>query len=151
MSFENIKPINIKINCIDNDFKLMPIYSTEGSVGMDLKSAKNLVLEPKIYEIIPTGISIELYDNIEAQIRSRSGLAAKFGICVLNSPGTIDVDYRGEIQVILINHGNQYFIINKYDRIAQMVFSRVEKVDFSFKKLNTTNRNENGLGSTGVT
>jgi len=131
----------------------LPQYMTNGASGMDLAAnvADNTYLEPGEYKIIPCGIQIELPDGYEAQVRPRSGLAAKYGVTVLNSPGTIDSDYRGEIKVILINHGKQKFEIKRGDRIAQLVISKVERVEIvENTQLSKTIRGEGGFGHTGV-
>lgn len=131
-----------------------PEYATEGSAGFDIRSSIDETLEPGEYKLIPTGLYFELPNNFEMQVRPRSGLAAKHGVTVLNSPGTIDSDYRGEIKVILINHGKETFEIQKGDRIAQIVISQtltnflelvmVDKIS------ENTDRNTGGFGSTGV-
>jgi|TARA_B110000438_G_scaffold301789_1_gene357621 dUTP pyrophosphatase len=133
-----------------------PTYQTMGASGVDLIGSPDIsdagiVIKPGQREIIPTGIAIELPEGLEAQVRPRSGIAYKYGVTVLNSPGTIDSDYRGEIKVILINHGQKNFVIKSGDRIAQMIVSKVEKIEFSdVEKLSRTNRNNKGFGSTGV-
>ena len=130
----------------------LPSYATSQSAGMDLLSA---VCEPAVVKageiaIIPTGIAISLPEGYEAQIRPRSGLAAKFGITVLNTPGTIDADYRGEIKVILINHSSSDFVIERGMRIAQMVVARYEHIILEeVQSLEETFRGEKGFGSTG--
>jgi dUTP pyrophosphatase len=119
---------------------------------MDLKAniTEPITLGPLERAMVPTGISIALPDGYEAQVRPRSGLAAKFGITVLNSPGTIDADYRGEIKVILVNLSNQEFTINRGERIAQMVVARHEKVEWDeLETLDETERGAGGFGSTG--
>jgi dUTP pyrophosphatase len=131
----------------------LPEYMTPQAAGMDL--AANLFeethIEPGEYKIIPTGIIIELPPGYEAQIRPRSGLAANYGITLLNAPGTIDADYRGEIKVILINHGKQKFTVKRGDRIAQLVISRVIRAEFYEKEeLNETLRGKGGFGHTGM-
>lgn len=129
-----------------------PSYATELSAGMDLKASIDtpLTLGPLERALIPTGISIALPEGTEAQIRPRSGLAAKHGITVLNSPGTIDADYRGEIKVILVNLSNEPFVINPGERIAQMVVAKFEKVVWKeVAALDDTARGEGGFGSTG--
>jgi len=130
----------------------IPRYMTKGSVGMDLYAAvaQETVIDPGSICLIPTGIHIELEEGYEAQIRPRSGLALKYGVTLLNSPGTIDWDYRGEIKVIVINHGKEAFHIKRRDRIAQMVINKVEiacieTVDI----MEATERSINGFGSTG--
>ncbi|MGI6713100.1 MAG: dUTP diphosphatase [Bacillota bacterium] len=129
-----------------------PFYQTEGSVGMDLVAAveESVTVNPGNTILIPTGIKIQLPSGYEAQIRPRSGLALNYGITVLNSPGTIDSDYRGEIKVILINLGNQVFEIKRGMRIAQIVFAEVSKVEWAdYISLEETTRNSGGFGHTG--
>ena len=134
----------------------LPQYQTTGSSGLDLvanleQDTEQITIKPNKWELIPTGITIELPDGCEAQIRPRSGLAYKYGVTVLNSPGTIDNDYRGEIKIILINHGHEDFIVKNGDRIAQMIISKYEKVKIEeIKFLTETSRNDGGFGSTGV-
>ena len=131
----------------------LPKYETNGSSGMDLSAniEKQIKIEPGKTSIIPTGISVSIPKNFEIQIRSRSGLAAKSQISVLNSPGTIDADYRGEVGIILINHSKKEFIVNNGDRIAQLVFNKFEQIEWSnVKELNETDRGTGGFGSTGV-
>ncbi len=127
-----------------------PQYQTAEASGIDLHSAESLTIKPGEFQVIDTGIAIELPKGLEAQVRPRSGLAVKYGIGVLNSPGTIDADYRGEIKVILFNFGKKTFKIKKYDRIAQLVFSSVTKVTLKEqKKLSKTARGSGGFGHTG--
>ncbi len=134
----------------------LPQYQTTGSSGLDLvanldQDSEQITIKPNKWEIIPTGIIIELPDGCEAQIRPRSGLAYKYGVTVLNSPGTIDNDYRGEIKIILINHGHEDFIVKNGDRIAQMIISKYEQVELEeIEFLTETTRNDGGFGSTGV-
>jgi dUTP pyrophosphatase len=134
----------------------LPQYQTTGSSGLDLvanldQETEQITIKPNKWEIIPTGITIELPDGCEAQIRPRSGLAYKYGVTVLNSPGTIDNDYRGEIKIILINHGHEDFIVKNGDRIAQMIISKYEQVELEeIEFLTETTRNDGGFGSTGV-
>jgi len=134
----------------------LPQYQTTGSSGLDLvanlkQDTEQITIKPNKWELIPTGITIELPDGCEAQIRPRSGLAYKYGVTVLNSPGTIDNDYRGEIKIILINHGHEDFIVKNGDRIAQMIISKYEKVKIEeIEFLTETSRNDGGFGSTGV-
>lgn len=131
----------------------LPFYATELSAGMDLSAAicEPCVLKPMAREIIPTGIGIALPPGYEAQIRTRSGLAAKNGVVVLNSPGTIDADYRGEIKVILINFGQEDFTVTPGLRIAQMVVAPFTQVRFQeTSDLEETQRGEQGFGSTGL-
>tara|TARA_Y100000741_G_scaffold339986_1_gene301218 strand:+ start:294 stop:743 length:450 start_codon:yes stop_codon:yes gene_type:complete len=145
---------NIKIIKLDHAKDLdIPKYETLGSAGVDLYAAtkKDIIIKRNKYKLIPTGIKIALPDLFEAQIRPRSGIAFKYGVTVLNSPGTIDTDYRGEIGVILINHGNKDFRIKHGMRIAQMIISKFTQVSFKEKKdLDKTKRGSGGFGSTGV-
>lgn len=128
----------------------IPEYQTENSVGIDFEAAEHYWLRPKEFKLISTGLSIEMTNNLELQIRSRSGLAIKEGIFVLNSPATIDPDYRGEIFIILANLSDKLFEIKKGDRIAQGVFSEKPIIDIQEKKeLTETERGEGGFGSTG--
>ena len=142
----------VKILRHDKDLPL-PRYMTSGSAGFDLYAAVSsaVVIYPNQSCLIPTGISVELPVGYELQIRSRSGLAAKDGIIVLNSPGTIDSDYRGEIKVILYNAGQNPFTVSKGDRIAQAVLARVYKAKFVETDILTgSGRGQNGFGSTGI-
>jgi len=144
--------IKIKINILDHGPQELPKYETIGSSGMDLKAAIDNPIILKINErkIIPTGIKVATPKGYEIQIRPRSGLAIKYGITVLNSPGTIDSDYRGEIGIIIINHGNKDFKIMPNDRIAQMVVSEIVYAEIiKVDKLNETQRGIKGYGSTG--
>lgn len=130
----------------------LPCYMTTHSAGMDLYAelTDEIVLSPGERTLVPTGIALELPDGYEAQIRPRSGLALRHGITLVNSPGTIDPDYRGEIAVIVINHGTETFSIKSGDRIAQMVFSRFSRVTFTeVMELGVTSRGEGGFGHTG--
>ena len=143
----------VKIKKLDNFFGKLPEYATDHSAGMDLTAANEQPITIKAGEIqlIPTGIAIALPELFEAQIRPRSGLAAKNGITVANSPGTIDADYRGEIKVILINLGKDNFVIEKGMRIAQMVISKYERISWKESEtLEETARGSGGFGSTGV-
>lgn len=133
----------------------LPSYQTIDAAGMDLLAAvpedAPLIIKRGGRALVPTGLAIELPSGLEAQVRPRSGLAAKFGVTVLNSPGTIDADYRGEVSVILINHGNQPFSINRGDRVAQMVLAPVTQVTLvEATILTATHRGAGGFGSTGV-
>ena len=147
---------NLEVKILDNGFGLpLPKYETEGAAGLDLfaatKEDTKIIINPKKAEMIPTGIAISVPSGYEAQIRPRSGLAAKNGITVLNSPGTIDSDYRGEILVMLINHSNKDFEILRGMRIAQMVISKIEQFNLiSVDELDTTYRGKDGFGSTGI-
>ena len=129
-----------------------PSYKTNGASGMDLIAfvKKPIKILPGQTNLVPTGISIAIPEGYEMQIRPRSGLAAKNQITVLNTPGTIDSDYRGELKIILINHGKKEFIINNNDRVAQMVLTSVSKIELKeVEKLTNTNRGKGGFGSTG--
>ena len=131
---------------------ITPKYKTDGSSGVDLSAFldKEVVIKPNSSELIPTGLQVAIPEELEIQIRPRSGLAAKESIGVLNSPGTIDSDYRGELKIILFNHGNKDFIINNGDRIAQMVLVPILKMEFEeVDSLPNTVRGQGGFGSTG--
>jgi len=145
--------IRLRLKRLDNAKDIpLPRYMTESSVGMDICAAveSDIILEPGQRALIPTGICVELPEGFEAQIRPRSGLAIEYGIGMLNSPGTIDPDYRGEIKVILINLGERPFRIRRGDRIAQMVISKVVKADVvEVNELSPTKRGERGFGHTG--
>jgi len=141
------------VKVINKSKNPLPKYSTEYSSGLDLCANldEDIVLKPLQRVLVPTGLFIELPEHYEAQIRPRSGLALKSGITVLNSPGTIDTDYRGEIKVILINLSDQDFTIHNGDRICQMVIQRFEHVDLEVvEKLSDTVRSDGGFGHTGV-
>ena len=130
----------------------LPAYKTDGASGMDLMAfvKEAITLKPKSSCLVPTGLSVAFASDFEIQIRPRSGLAAKNSISVLNTPGTIDSDYRGEIKVILFNHGKSNFLINNKDRIAQMILTPVIKMDLQeTNELPETVRGEGGFGSTG--
>ena len=131
---------------------ITPKYKTAGSSGVDLSAFldKEVVIKPNSSELIPTGLQVAIPEELEIQIRPRSGLAAKESIGVLNSPGTIDSDYRGELKIILFNHGKEDFIINNGDRIAQMVLVPILKMEFEeVDSLPDTVRGQGGFGSTG--
>ena len=141
----------VLIKKLDAEVEL-PAYKTKGASGMDLMAfiKEPVTLKPNKSCLVPTGISVAFQDDFEIQIRPRSGLAAKNSISVLNTPGTIDSDYRGEIKVILYNHGNSDFLINNKDRIAQMVLTPVIKMNLEeTDNLPETIRGEGGFGSTG--
>ena len=145
--------MKIKIQKLPNAFKKLPSYKTPGSVGMDIHAAISdpIKILPNRRDLVPSGMIAEIPIGYEIQIRPRSGLALKYGITVLNTPGTIDSDYRGEIGVILINHGDKEFILNPEDRIAQMIISRVIKVELEeVNSLSNTQRGKDGFGSTGI-
>jgi dUTP pyrophosphatase len=130
----------------------IPEYKTKDAAGLDVSSNVDLVIKSGKFLAVATGLSMELPRGYEAQIRPRSGLAAKNGVTVLNSPGTIDADYRGEVKIILINHGEEDFVIKSGDRIAQMVIAAVEqaKIVVVTDELSSTDRGTGGFGSTGV-
>ena len=138
------------INQSDNN---MPHYATSGSSGMDIRANLQapITLQPLQREMVPTGLFIELPQGYEAQVRPRSGMAIKQGITCLNSPGTIDADYRGELRVILINLSNEIQVINHGDRIAQMIIAKTEKAGLVLvEQLNESVRGEGGFGHTGI-
>ena len=146
-----IRKIYIKNISSKLDFKL-PNYESEGAAGMDLSADidSDIIIKPLERSLIPTGIAISLPEDLEAQIRPRSGLAIKHGITLLNSPGTIDSDYRGEIKVILVNLSNDNYTIKPYDRIAQIIISQFVKAEFEIaENLDETDRGNSGFGSTG--
>ena len=143
----------ITIKVINKGNQPLPEYATVQSAGMDLRANidESITLHPMERKLIPTGLHIALPAGFEAQIRPRSGLALKKGITVLNSPGTIDADYRGEVMVLLINFSQEDFVINDGERIAQMVIARHEQADFiEVEALDETERGEGGYGHTGV-
>lgn len=142
----------IKVSVQNESNYELPTYATKSSSGLDLKAVLEspVVLKPLERRIILTGLKIALPEGYEAQVRPRSGLAAKYGITVLNSPGTIDADYRGEIGVILVNLSNTSFTIQPRERIAQLVVTKFEKIDWlPTNELPTTQRGDGGFGSTG--
>ena len=143
----------LKVQITNKGRQPLPTYATEQSAGMDLRAdvSESIVLHPMERMLVPTGLHIALPPGFEAQVRPRSGLALKHGITVLNTPGTIDADYRGEIKVLLINFSNQDFVINAGERIAQMVVARHEQVEWvDVEQLDETARGEGGYGHTGV-
>lgn len=142
----------MKVKIVNRSAYPTPAYATEKSAGMDLKAdiKEPVTLAPLERAMIPTGLFIALPDGTEAQVRPRSGLAARYGISVLNAPGTVDADYRGEIKVILVNLSNEAFTVNPGERIAQLVVARYEKVEWDeVEVLDETERGEGGFGSTG--
>jgi len=144
---------NIKVKIVNSSDNPLPQYETIGSAGMDIRAmlTEPVIIKPLQRVLIPTGLFIELPDGYEAQIRPRSGLAFKKGLGVLNSPGTIDSDYRGEIKIILINLSNETVVINTGERIAQMVIARYEKISFEeVDSLSSTDRGAGGFGHTGT-
>lgn len=146
--------IKIKIKRLSEEFSdvELPHYATAGSAGMDIRAAikEDLILEPGKVELIPTNLSVEIPVGYEIQVRPRSGLAAKHSIGILNSPGTIDSDYRGEVKIILMNFGKEGFKISRGDRIAQLIVSKVYTAKIEeVKDLNPSHRGEGGFGHTG--
>jgi dUTP pyrophosphatase len=142
----------MRIKIVNLSSNELPTYSTESSAGIDLKAflENEILIKPLQRVLIPTGLFIELPKGYEAQIRPRSGLAIKYGITVLNSPGTIDADYRGEIKVIMINLSKEDFVIKNGERICQMVIAKHEIAEWeSVDKLEETKRGEGGFGHTG--
>jgi dUTP pyrophosphatase len=150
------RPLTVKIRRLPHSSGLpLPTYQTADSAGMDLAAAvpegAPVVLHPGARALVPTGLAFELPVGLEAQVRPRSGLAVQHGVTVLNSPGTIDADYRGEVSVILINHSDTTFTIRRGDRIAQMILAPVTRVRLvETKALSTTGRGAGGFGSTGI-
>ena len=143
----------LKIQVVNKGHQPLPQYATPQSAGMDLRAnlSESIVLKPLERRLIPTGLHIALPAGYEAQVRPRSGLALKKGITVLNSPGTIDADYRGEVGVLLINLSQEEFVVNDGERIAQMVIARHEQGEFvPVEVLDETERGEGGYGHTGV-
>lgn len=143
----------VKIKIVNKGQQSLPTYATAQSAGMDLRANIDapITLRPMERQLIPTGLHIALPEGFEAQVRPRSGLALKHGITVLNTPGTIDADYRGELKVLLVNFSNTDFVINAGERVAQMVIARYEKVDFEqVIELDDTERGAGGYGHTGV-
>lgn len=143
----------VQIKVVNRGHQQLPVYATPQSAGMDLRANIDapITLHPMERRLIPTGFHIALPEGYEAQVRPRSGLALKHGLTVLNSPGTIDADYRGEVGVLLINLSQEDFVINDGERIAQMVIARHEQADFIIvEELDQTERGEGGYGHTGV-
>jgi dUTP pyrophosphatase len=143
----------VQVNIVNTSANPLPAYATAGSAGMDLRAnlTESLIFKPFERNLIPTGLFIELPAGYEAQIRPRSGLALKQGITCLNSPGTVDADYRGELKVILINLSNTEQVINHGDRIAQMIIAKTERAElFLVQQLNVTERGNGGFGHTGI-
>jgi dUTP pyrophosphatase len=142
----------MKVKIVNNSRFALPEYQTPLSAGLDIRANldESVTLRPLERAMIPTGLFVELPEGCEMQIRPRSGLAAKHGITVLNSPGTIDADYRGEIKVILVNLSNEPFTIEAGERIAQMIVARYEQIEWqAVEELSTTERGAGGFGSTG--
>ncbi len=141
------------IKIINKSNHALPNYETIASAGMDLRAniSESITIQPMERTIVPTGLFLELPIGIEAQVRPRSGLAAKKGVTVLNAPGTVDADYRGEVGVILINLSKEAFVIENGERIAQLVIAKHERADWlEVETLSETSRGEGGFGSTGV-
>lgn len=145
--------LKMKIKIVNRSKHQLPAYETEASAGMDLRAnlSKDIILKPLERYLVPTGLFIELPVGYEAQIRPRSGLAVKHGISLLNTPGTIDADYRGEIKIILVNLSNEDFVVKDGERIAQMIISKVEKARWiEVEELQETQRGAGGFGHTGT-
>ena len=147
-----LPPISIRVKRLPHGAGLpLPAYATSGAAGMDVVAGEDVTLEPGARHAVATGLSIAIPDGYEVQVRPRSGLALKHGITVPNTPGTIDSDYRGELKVILINHGTEPFPIQRGDRIAQLVAAPVQRAGFvEVDNLEDTARGTGGFGSTGV-
>lgn len=144
--------MSIAVKIINTSSNPLPAYATEGSSGLDLRAnlQGTMALKPMERQMVPTGLFIELPEGFEAQVRPRSGLAIKQGLTCLNTPGTIDSDYRGEIKILLINLSGELQVIQHGDRIAQMVIQQVEKISWQpVEILSDTSRSEGGFGSTG--
>ena len=145
--------IKVKVKRLHNADLPLPAYMTEGAAGMDIYAAveRDMVLAPGTRALVPTGLAIALPPGYEAQIRPRSGLALKHGLTLLNTPGTIDADYRGEIMLIVINLGDKEYIVKRGERIAQLVFARVERPQLVITdSLDRTERGAGGFGHTGL-
>lgn len=145
--------MELQVKIVNKSGNELPSYETSGSAGLDLRAnlEQPVDLRPGQRKLIPTGLFIALPEGYEAQVRPRSGLAAKFGVTVLNSPGTVDADYRGEIMVNLINHSKEVFTVRNSMRIAQMVIAKVERIAFlSVETLDDTERGTGGHGHTGL-
>lgn len=143
----------MKIEIINNSTHELPQYATSQSAGLDLRAnlSESITLKPLERRLIPTGLHIALPEGYEAQVRPRSGLAYKKGVTVLNAPGTIDADYRGDIGVILINMSNEDFVVENGERVAQLVIAKYDQAEWiQVTELSETNRGEGGFGSTGV-
>lgn len=143
----------VQINIVNTSSNPLPAYATAGSAGMDLRAnlEERLILQSFERKLIPTGLFIELPNGYEAQIRPRSGMALKQGITCLNSPGTVDSDYRGELKIILINLSDTEQVINHGDRIAQMIVAKTERAELQVvEQLNASQRGDGGFGHTGI-
>jgi dUTP pyrophosphatase len=146
--------VQVKIKRLSPEFNDIPLpsYATQGSSGLDVRAAvsQDIILKPGSFEIVPTNFSVEIPVGYEIEVRPRSGLAAEFGIGVLNSPGTIDSDYRGEVKIILFNFGKENFKISRGDRIAQMILSKVYSAQLvETENLQESTRGKGGFGHTG--
>ncbi|MCX8105125.1 MAG: dUTP diphosphatase [Ignavibacterium album] len=146
--------ITIKVKRISDEFSdvELPVYATDGSAGMDIRAAikDEMILQPGKVVLVPTNISVEIPKGYEIQVRPRSGLAANHSIGILNSPGTIDSDYRGEVKIIMMNFGDEPFVIHRGDRIAQLVVSKIYQANIiETDNLNSSQRGEGGFGHTG--
>jgi dUTP pyrophosphatase len=142
--------LKVLVKKLDKDVKI-PSYAHDGDAGVDLYANQEIKVEPGAIALVPTGIKIAIPLGFEAQVRPKSGLALKNGITVLNTPGTIDAGYRGEVGVIVVNHGKEAFTIEKGKKIAQMVFNKIEKAELEeVEELDETSRNTGGFGSTGL-
>lgn len=147
--------IHIKIKRISKEFDdiELPSYATPGSAGMDIRAAvmDELIIKPGTVELVPTNLIVEIPEGFEIQVRPRSGLAAKHSIGLLNSPGTIDSDYRGEVKIIMMNFGKEDFVIKRGDRIAQLILSKIYHADLNqAENLNSSSRGKGGFGHSGV-
>jgi dUTP pyrophosphatase len=145
--------MSMKVKIVNSSGNPLPDYSTSSSAGMDLRAnlEQEVILKPLERKLIPTGLFMELPEGFEAQIRPRSGLALKKGISVLNTPGTIDADYRGEIRIILVNLSDEEFVVEHGERICQMVINKVETIQWNqVESLDESERGEGGFGHTGT-
>lgn len=143
--------VSVKFKKVDDSVEVfIPEYKTSGSSGMDIMSIEKSTLHPGEVKAVKTNLSVEIPEGYEIQVRPRSGLALNYGITVLNTPGTIDSDYRGEIKVILYNTSKSNYYIDTGDRIAQMVLAKVERMELIPSELSQTDRNTGGFGSTGI-
>ena len=142
--------MKLKIKKLNSD-AILPSYAHKGDAGMDLFSIKDYILKPGERVFIETGLAFEIEEGYEIQIRPRSGLALKYGLSIVNSPGTVDSGYRGPINIILINHGQETFTVNKGDKVAQAVLNKIEKAEIEeVSELSESQRGDGGFGSTGI-
>ena len=146
------KPVPVRIRRLDTNPDLpLPAYATAGAAGMDVVAARDVTIAPGARHAVATGLALAIPAGFEVQVRPRSGLALKHGVTVPNTPGTIDSDYRGELKVILINHGDSPFVVKRGDRVAQLVLAPVTQAEWlEVDALDSTDRGEGGFGSTGV-